>query len=113
MVLKEGRVAWQTVRKASYEYYPHFHLEVAKFIRLIVDVGFDLSYPVQRLLCAPPAQYRKREERVQDRTSYTTYEAAARGGGGGGGFLDTANNNVALSREWDRPSGGGNYDFQL
>lgn len=101
------------MRKASVDFYPHFHLEVAKFIRLAIDVGADVSYPVKRLLCAPPAQYAKREEQVLTRSPFTSYQLAAGVGGGSGGFLDTANEKFASSREWERPTAEGNYDFQM
>ncbi len=50
----------QTVRKASVDFYPHFHLEVARFVRHAIDANLKLPYPVQRLLGPPCEKYRRR-----------------------------------------------------
>ena len=107
----ERTAVLQTVRKASVDYYPQFHLEVARFIRLWIDVGADLPYPVKRILGPPGSQYRKRAENSDEWNSYSAYEAAA--GGGASGFLEAANQNLIRLKEWYRPTAGGNYDFQL
>ena len=99
------------MRKASVDYYPHFHLEVARFIRLWIDVGADLPYPVKRILGPPGSQYKKRAENSDEWNSYSAYEAAA--GGGASGFLEAANENLIRLKEWDKPTASGDYDFQL
>jgi hypothetical protein len=99
----------QTVRKASVDFYPQFHLELAKFVRLAIDVGYELSYPVKRSLCPPGSKYRKRDE--TDTGSYAAYEKAA--GGGASNLLNQVNEDVARRLDWIQPVQAGNYDFQM
>lgn len=100
----------QTIRKASVEFYPQFHLEVARLLRLAADIGFQLPYPIKRLMCPPIEKYRKRENALSH------YEAYAVAGGntrnGGQSNLDVANEDVARRRQWEKPMDAGNYEFQ-
>lgn len=49
----------QTVRKASTDLYPEFHLELARYLKLATDAGYDLPYVVKALVTPPPDQYRR------------------------------------------------------
>ncbi len=60
-----GSFLQQTVRKASIEFYPHFHLELARYIRHCQDAQLELPYPVKQILTSPPEQYRQRDPSQQ------------------------------------------------
>lgn len=49
----------QTVRKASTDLYPEFHLELARYLKLATDAEFDLPYVIKSLVTPPPDQYRR------------------------------------------------------
>lgn len=49
----------QTVRKASTDLYPEFHLELAKYLKLASEAEFDLPYVIKSLITPPPDQYRR------------------------------------------------------
>ncbi|KAJ9094493.1 hypothetical protein QFC21_006032 [Naganishia friedmannii] len=53
-----------TVRKASTDLYPEFHLELARYIKLAVDTEFDLPYLIRALITPPPDLYRKPQRTV-------------------------------------------------
>jgi hypothetical protein len=47
------------VRKASTDLYPDFHLELARYLKLAIEAGYDLPYVVKALITPPPDQYRR------------------------------------------------------
>lgn len=49
----------QTVRKASTDLYPEFHLELARYLKLASEAEFDLPYVIKTLITPPPDQYRR------------------------------------------------------
>jgi hypothetical protein len=51
------------VRKASTDLYPDFHLELARYLELAIEAGYDLPYVVKALITPPPDQYRKASPR--------------------------------------------------
>lgn len=50
---------FQTVRKASVDFYADFHLEMAKYILLAQQSEAKLPYIVEKLLAPPCEKYRK------------------------------------------------------
>jgi hypothetical protein len=67
--LTAHRIRPQTMRKASVDFYPHFHLEMARYVRHMQDAQLELPYPVHHSLGTPPERYRKRgsAQRVAER----------------------------------------------
>jgi hypothetical protein len=49
----------QTVRKASTDLYPEFHLELARYLKLASEAEFELPYVIKTLITPPPDQYRR------------------------------------------------------
>jgi hypothetical protein len=52
----------KSARKASTTYYPHLHLELARYISLALSASYQLPYPVSRLIEPPPDHLRLRPD---------------------------------------------------
>ncbi|KAJ9106755.1 hypothetical protein QFC19_003067 [Naganishia cerealis] len=110
--------ALQTVRKASTDLYPEFHLELARYIKLARDAEYDLPYVIKALITPPPQPYRRSaltstgqqyggqtsQHRHQNQHNYRSMQ-----------LLDTANGDCTVqSSQWlPTPTEKGDFDFQI
>ncbi|KAJ9119640.1 hypothetical protein QFC22_003349 [Naganishia vaughanmartiniae] len=107
-----------TVRKASTDLYPEFHLELARYIKLAVDTEFDLPYLIRALITPPPEPYRRSQRLMpfrhhEDQTSrklhrhQDDYRSVQVLGA-------TSTESVAHTTQWlPTPTEKGDFDFQL
>ncbi|KAJ7261715.1 armadillo-type protein [Mycena haematopus] len=74
-------------RKASTTYYPTLHLELARYVAHCGRAGYELPWPVSRLVGVPPAALAKNASGAGGRSTAPQGSPTKRRGGGGAPLL--------------------------